>query len=174
MAKEGVAAVKVEVLARQLGVSKGSFYWHFKNRQELLEGILERWENETTWLIEESLQADTPRERIIKLFNLAEEMCHLPDPEAAIFIWAYDDPAVQQRVRTIETKRVSYLTQLLQEYGFSSVEAEKRAEVGYFALMGFWERGERDKKFDRSMKKFGDFLISLLLSPTSNEFIKKT
>ncbi|MEM8675925.1 MAG: TetR/AcrR family transcriptional regulator [Cyanobacteria bacterium P01_G01_bin.67] len=165
MANKGVAAVKVEVLARQLEVSKGSFYWHFKNRQELLEGILQRWENETLWLIEESQKAAAPKERIVKLFALAGELCNQPDPETAIFIWANQEPAVQERVRIIETKRVNCLNQLLQDYGFDEAEARHKAEIGYFAFMGFWERKERDQKFDLSMKEFGDFLIGMLLSP---------
>ena len=68
MANKGVAAVKVEVIARQLQVSKGSFQWHFKNRIELLEEILQRWENETFWLIEESQKEPTPKQQLIKLF----------------------------------------------------------------------------------------------------------
>ncbi len=169
MATKGVAAVKVEVLARQLDVSKGSFYWHFKNRKELLEGILQRWENETMWLIEESQKAATPKERLIKLFTLVEEMCDrdTPDPEAAIFLWANQDSAVQERVRIVETKRVEYVTQSLQDYGFDETEARQKAEVGYFALMGFWERTERDSKFDLSMKEFNHFLLALLLSPVN-------
>ena len=169
MANQGVAAVKVEVLARQLEVSKGSFYWHFKNRKELLEGILRRWENETLWLIEESQQETTPEKQLIKMFAMAEELCNLPDPETAIFIWANNDPEVQQRVRIVETKRVEYLSQLLQDYGFNKTEARHKAETGYFAFMGFWERKERDKKFDLSMKEFGAFLIDLLLSPVTEK-----
>ena len=165
MANQGVAAVKVEVLARQLEVSKGSFYWHFKNRRELLEGILERWENSTLLLIEESQQEPTPEARLIKLVALAEELYNLPDPETAIFIWANQEPAVQERVRFVETRRVNYLNQLLQDYGFDETEARHKAEIGYFAFMGFWERSERDKQFDLSMKDFGAFLIDLLLSP---------
>ena len=165
MANQGVAAVKVEVLARELEVSKGSFYWHFKNRKELLEGILQRWESETLWLIEESSKETTPKQQLIKMFALAEEMCNQPDPETAIFIWANQDSAVQKRVRTVETKRVDHLNQLLQDYGFNQVEARHKAEIGYFAFMGFWERKERDQKFDLGMKEFGDFLIDLLLSP---------
>ena len=166
MANKGVAAVKVEVLARQLKVSKGSFYWHFKNRQELLEGILQRWENETLWLIEESQKEPTPEKQLIKMFALAEELCNLPDPETAIFIWANQNPEVQKRVRIVETRRVSYLERLLQDYGFDEAEARHKAEIGYFAFMGFWERKERDKEFDLNMKEFGNFLIALLLSPT--------
>lgn len=165
MANQGVAAVKVEVLARQLEVSRGSFYWHFKNRRELLEEILKRWESETLWLIEESKKEAIPEARLIKLFSLAEELCDLPDPETAIFIWANQEPAVQERVRIVETRRVDYLNQLLQDYGFNEIEARQKAEIGYFAFMGFAERRERDKKFDLSMKDFGKFLIDLLLSP---------
>ena len=165
MSNQGVAAVKVEVLARQLKVSKGSFYWHFKNRRELLEGILQRWEDETLWLIEESNKESTPEKQLVKMFALAEELCNLPDPETAIFIWANQQPEVQKRVRIVETKRVEYLKQLLQNYGFDEAEARHKAEIGYFAFMGFWERKERDEKFDLSMKEFGDFLIDLLLSP---------
>ena len=167
MANQGVAAVKVEVLARQLKVSKGSFYWHFKNRKELLAGILQRWEHETLWLIEESQKESTPEKQLIKMFALAEELCNLPDPETAIFIWANQEPAVQERVRIVETKRVDYLNQLLQNYGFSETEARHKAEIGYFAFMGFWERKERDTKFDLDMKDFGQFLIDLLLSPVA-------
>ena len=171
MADQGVGAVKVEVLARQLKVSKGSFYWHFKNRQELLDGILQRWENETLWLIEESQKVANPQQQLVRMFTLAEEMCNLPDPETAIIFWAYKDPVVQERVRIVEIKRVNYLTKLLQDCGFEEAEARLRAEVGYFAFMGFWERGERDRKFDRSMKEFGDLLLGLMLSPvkTKNE-----
>lgn len=169
MAEKGVAAVKIEVLARQLGVSKGSFYWHFKNRQELLDGILQRWEDETLWLIKESQKAVNPKQQLVKMLTLAEEMCNLPDPETAIVFWAYKDPAVQERVRIVEIKRVNYLTKLLQDCGFNEAEARQRAEVAYFAFMGFWERGERDKKFDRSMKDFGDFLLGMLLSPVKSE-----
>jgi AcrR family transcriptional regulator len=165
MANQGVTGVKIEVLARQLQVSKGSFYWHFKNRKELLESILQRWENETQWLINESQKEPTPQARLVKLFSLAEELCNQPDPEKAILIWANQVPAIQARVRIVETKRVEYLSQLLQDYGFEQAEARHKAEVGYFAFMGFWERYERDQEFALTMKEFSQFLISLLLSP---------
>lgn len=178
MATKGVEAVKVEVLARQLEVSKGSFYWHFLNRNELLEAILQRWEEQTKWLIKQSQLAATPKERLLKLFALVEEICQQPDPEAAIFLWAKKVPQVQQRVHELETQRVEYLTELLTDYGFESIEARQRAEVAYFALMGFGDRQERDRKFDLSLGEFSKFLLSLLLSPlaqtdiSSFKFIK--
>ena len=165
MANQGFEALKIEVLARQLKVSKGSFYWHFKNRQELLEAILQRWEKETIWLIEESQTQTTPKERLLKLFALVAQICQQPDPESAIFTWASQDANIQKRVRIVETKRVNYLTELLQEYSFSAAEARQKAEVAYFALMGFVDRTERDREFNLSMDEFNSFLLSLLLSP---------
>ncbi|BAU64098.1 transcriptional regulator [Stanieria sp. NIES-3757] len=168
MAAKGVEAVKVEVLARQLEVSKGSFYWHFKNRDELLEAILQRWEEQTEWLIEQSQLAATPKERLFKLFALAEEICQQPDPEPAIFLWAKKVPAVQKRVHALENKRVNYLAELLTDYGFETTEARQRAEVAYLALMGFADRQERDSNFEGNLGEFSQFLLFLLLSPLAD------
>src|SRR5829696_6845194 len=68
MAEGGIEAVAVEPLARQLGVTKGSFYWHFKDRRALLEATLERWEEESTEArIAASRRISDPRERLIRL-----------------------------------------------------------------------------------------------------------
>lgn len=168
MATKGVEAVKVEVLASQLQVSKGSFYWHFQNRRELLEAILLRWEEETQWFIQESQQATTPKQRLQKLFHLIEESCQKPDPESAILFWANKDPEVGKRVRELETKRLNFLTELLTDYGFAEREAKRRAEITYFTLCGFFDRRERDKTFEVSIDEFSQFLLSLLLSPINN------
>jgi AcrR family transcriptional regulator len=179
MATQDVEAVKVEVLARQLEVSKGSFYWHFKNRDELLEAILQRWEEQTRELIEQ-IQQTPAQERLFRLFASIEEICQQPDPESAIFLWAKKDPTVQQRVHDLETKRVNYLTELLTDYGFGDIEARQRAEVAYLALMGFGDRQERDSKFDLSLGEFSKFLLALLLSPLArsdfpaSKFIEST
>ena len=102
MTSKGVEGVKVEVLARQLDVSKGSFYWHFKNRNELLEAILQRWEEQTMFLIHESQKTTDSKERLVNLFSLIAQVCQEPDPEPAIFLWANKDPQVQQRVHDLD------------------------------------------------------------------------
>ncbi len=168
MATKGVEAVKVEILARQLKVSKGSFYWHFQNRRELLDAILQRWEEETQWFIRESQQAATPQDRLSKLFKLIEESCQKSDPESAILLWANKDAEVRQRVKDLENKRLSYLTELLTDYGFAKIEAKRRAEITYFAWGGFFDRRERDSTFDVGIGEFNRFLLSLLLSPINH------
>ncbi|MDJ0901204.1 MAG: TetR/AcrR family transcriptional regulator [Xenococcus sp. MO_188.B8] len=167
MTSKGVEGVKVEVLARQLDVSKGSFYWHFKNRNELLEAILQRWEEKTMFLIQESQKTPNPKDSLVKLFALIAKVCQEPDPEPAIFFWANKDPQVKQRVHDLENKRVDYLSELFEDYGFDPIAAKHRAEVAYLAIMGFADRRGRDGEFDLEMEEFNNFLLSLLISPVN-------
>jgi len=162
MTSKGVAGVKVEVLARQLEVSKGSFYWHFKNRHELLEAILQRWEEQTMFLIQESQKTTNPKERLVNLFTLVSQVCQEPDPEPAIFLWANKNPQVEKRVHDLENKRVNHLSKLFEDYGFDAIAAKQRAEVAYMAMMGFADRQGRDSQFDLEMGEFNQFLFSLL------------
>ncbi len=167
MTSKGVEGVKVEALARQLDVSKGSFYWHFKNRNELLEAILQRWEEQTMFLIQESQKTTDSKERLVNLFSLIAQVCQEPDPEPAIFLWANKNPQVQQRVHDLENKRVDYLSKLFEDYGFEAKAARNRAEVAYLAMMGFADRRGRDGEFDLEMEEFNNFLLSLLISPVN-------
>ncbi|MEM9274973.1 MAG: TetR/AcrR family transcriptional regulator [Cyanobacteria bacterium P01_F01_bin.143] len=162
MTSKGVEGVKVEVLARQLEVSKGSFYWHFKNRRELLEAILQRWEEQTMFVIQESQKTTNPKERLVNLFTLISQVCQEPDPEPAIFLWANKNPQVKKRVHELENKRVGYLSELFEDYGFDAIAAKQRAEVAYMAMMGFADRQGRDSQFDLEMGEFNQFLLTLL------------
>ena len=162
MTSKGVEGVKVEVLARQLEVSKGSFYWHFKNRHELLEAILQRWEEQTMFLIQGSQKTTNPKERLVNLFTLISQVCQEPDPEPAIFLWANKNPQVKKRVHDLENKRVDYLSELFEDYGFDAIAAKQRAEVAYMAMMGFADRQGRDSQLDLEMEEFNQFLLTLL------------
>lgn len=164
LAQRGVDQVKVEVLARQLNVSKGSFYWHFKNRSDLLESIVSQWESETSQLIEIANQAERPLERLKALFRAMANLASTSAPVAvdtAIFQWANLDPMIRERVDQIEKRRVDYLTQILTESGHSSEEARYRADLLYFALLGYIDRSNRDPALRRGAVffKFFDHLL---------------
>ncbi|MGH2615548.1 MAG: TetR/AcrR family transcriptional regulator [Thermomicrobiales bacterium] len=148
IAEGGVAAVAVEPLAQQLGVTKGSFYWHFPNREALLQAALERWEQEETEAAIAALdEIADPRERLQQLILRA-----LTDDRAAgdtatpaiAFGHAFhlavsdaaDDPIVQPILRRVSERRVDYLIDCFRAAGLASDEARFRALLAYAAYVG--------------------------------------
>ncbi|MGF1481097.1 MAG: TetR/AcrR family transcriptional regulator [Cyanophyceae cyanobacterium] len=168
IATQSVEAVKVEAIARQLGVSKGSFYWHFKNRAELLDALLKYWQQDTLRLIQESRKAPTAKESLMWLFNLIDQTNQQFSADTAIFLWAKKNAGVAQRVREVESKRIQYLQELLQGCGLNWQEAAHRAEVAYLAFLGYADRRHRDSQFSLSIKEFSHFLLSMLIAPSTS------
>src|SRR5687768_10125540 len=106
IAEQGVAAVAVEPLARRLGVTKGSFYWHFPSREALLVAALERWEKMEQELLFGELEPITdPRARLRALFGLVahEYKSHVVYSE---LIKAMDHPAVQPVIGRVSERRL--------------------------------------------------------------------
>ena len=166
IATQSVDAVKIEALARHLGVSKGSFYWHFKNRADLLGALLQYWEKDTERIIQASQQAPSAAECLLRLFDLIAQTSHQFSADTAIFLWAEKNSQVAQRVRTVEERRIGYIKKMLCQCGFSDREAAHRAEVAYLAFLGYAGRRSRDDTFGLSLNEFNRFLLSMLLAPT--------
>ena len=137
IAEQGVAAVAVEPLARRLGVTKGSFYWHFPSRDALLQAALERWEKieqETVWGSLE--RVPDPRERLRALFQLVahEARSHIIYSE---LLKALDHPTVQPVIGRVAQRRFDYLTASFRQAGLSRTDAQHRARLAYAAYVGF-------------------------------------
>jgi AcrR family transcriptional regulator len=160
----GVEAVRVEVLAKSLKVSKGSFYWHFKNRQALLDALLERWETSTDWLITQSNLEKTPQKRFGKLFELIQELLSKGErsPDPAIFRWSQQDKTVANRVARVEAKRLEFLGSLFTQAGFRPAEATRRAEVSYLIFCGYLERTSRQVSVTLNLDDLTDFMTKKL------------
>ena len=126
--------MRVEVLARDLGVTKGSFYWHFKGRQELLDALLDRWftiwDDQTT----ADLQAAAgPEDRIWALFeSVIRRMTR--GQTVSLRMWSHRDPSVAQRIEARDNERLAFLMTQLRQIGFSEDEARVRGQV-YQAIM---------------------------------------
>ncbi len=137
IAEQGVASVAVEPLARRLGVTKGSFYWHFPSRDALLQAALERWETAEQELVFGSLEevAD-PRERLRALFRLVahEVKSHVIYSE---LLKALDHPAVSPVIGRVSQRRLDYLTASFRQAGLSRTAAQHRARLAYAAYVGF-------------------------------------
>jgi AcrR family transcriptional regulator len=159
----GIDAVRVEALARELAVTKGSFYWHFENHGELLQALLASWEDETLRRITEASKAPVPIERIQQFFLQSATLPESPQ-DSAIFAWAQRDPSVAQRARTVDQQRLAFLSQQLIEAGLPPAEAERRAEVGYLALLGWLEHAGREPSRREGFPSFLDTIFQLLFS----------
>lgn len=137
IAEQGVAAVAVEPLARRLGVTKGSFYWHFPSREALLVAALERWEKMEQDLLFGELEPITdPRARLRALFTLVahEYKSHVVYSE---LIKAMDHPAVQPVIARVSERRLEYLTASFRQAGLARSDARHRAQLLYAAYVGF-------------------------------------
>jgi AcrR family transcriptional regulator len=105
--------VRVEGLARVLGVTKGGFYWHFADRQALLDAMLDAWQRSSLDEVIELVEGagDDPRTRLRRLSALASSS-ELRRVDLAVRIWAREDRAVARRLRTVDARRRDYLRTL--------------------------------------------------------------
>lgn len=137
IAEQGVAAVAVEPLARRLGVTKGSFYWHFPSRDALLQAALERWENVEQEAIFGALEKiSDPHERLRALIHMvaAEIQSHVI---YSALLQALDHPIVQPVIGRVSERRLEYLTVAFRQVGFDRAQAKHRARLAYSAYVGF-------------------------------------
>src|SRR5690606_38577708 len=117
IAEQGVAAVAVEPLARRLGVTKGSFYWHFPSRDALLQAALERWETGEQEAVFDALErVPDPRERLAALFQIVahEYQSHVI---YSALLKAQDHPAVRPVIERVSKRRLDYLTASFRQTG---------------------------------------------------------
>ncbi len=135
----GVAAVAVEPLAAALGTTKGSFYWHFSDRAELVRAALELWELEqTSAVIDELGTLDDPRERLRVLLTLVLNPRDGPDPVAQLFR-DIAHPEVAAAVRRVTSRRIDFVAGELHSTGMPRAEARRRAAVAVAAYIGWWQ-----------------------------------
>jgi AcrR family transcriptional regulator len=137
IAEQGVAAVAVEPLARRLGVTKGSFYWHFPSRDALLQAALERWEKvEQEEVFGQMESIADPAERLRVLFRLVahEYKSHIIYSE---LLKALDHPTVQPVIGRVSERRMDFLTACFRQAGLNRTDAQHRARLTYAAYIGF-------------------------------------
>jgi len=161
--KGGVEAVRVEKLARSLHVTKGSFYWHFKDRDELLERLLREWQGETAEVIQR-LDRRSVRETLLTLVRILVERARLSEEghvpsDAAIFAWAAVSPEVARRVNRAEEERIKLLTRISGQ--------PDRIELAYLAWLGFVARGQRVPETRKKFPQIARIMLKLLLRPES-------
>lgn len=165
LAESGFGAVAVEPLARQLGVTKGSFYWHFATREALLQAALERWErsDEQEIVAPVSAVAD-PRERIRELVR---NVSHKRRSHAvfAALIKALDQPSIRPVIERVSQRRLEFVIEAFREAGFDDVTAANRARLAYSAYVGFIQLAQigqprmNHDEFEAYIRDFIEILI---------------
>lgn len=138
LARQGVDAVKVEPLAGELGVTKGSFYWHFADRAALLTALLAEWERVATSRVIEELDrhGEAPRERLNRLMTMAVSHPRAAQIEQAIRAWGARDRAVRKSLERVDERRIDYVRSMLIAAGVDRIRATRRSQLMYLALLG--------------------------------------
>jgi AcrR family transcriptional regulator len=138
LAAGGPDAVRIEALAKDLGVSKGGFYWHFEDRQALIEETLDAWEKSGTEDVIATVDrgpADA-RDKLRRLFELAPAAKRLFAVELALRDWSRRDRAIARRLRRVDNRRMRYLRSLFAQFCTEEDEVEARAMLAYSLFIG--------------------------------------
>jgi len=130
LGRKGAGKLTVESLARQLGVTKGSFYWHFRDRADFFRQLIEYWDERfTQTVIAEISELGGPaEERLLELMRLVLSK-RLDRFEMPVRAWAQQNPALAPLVRKVDRHRISFVRSLFLEMGFDEDEAEMRTRV---------------------------------------------
>lgn len=138
LAAGGPDAVRVEALARALGVTKGGFYWHFDDRGALLEEMLDTWERISTDEVIERVEAGggDARAKLRRLFDLAVSAGELLAIDLAVRDWARRDKAVADRLRRTDNRRMDYMRSVFGAFCPDEDEVEFRCMVSFALWIG--------------------------------------
>jgi AcrR family transcriptional regulator len=160
----GIGAVRVERLARSLHVTKGSFYWHFQDRDDLLESLLREWENEVAEILPQLGRAPA-NQRLQVLVRLLERRARLSEEgkvpsDAAIFVWASVDRRVAVRVNKADEERFRQLARL---------GRRDQMELFYLVWLGFVARGQRVPESRKRFPEIARTILRLFAAPPSKK-----
>ncbi|MFC5001252.1 TetR/AcrR family transcriptional regulator [Dactylosporangium cerinum] len=169
IADGGLATVAVEPLAARLGATKGSFYWHFTNRDALIEATMQLWERACTDAIIDLVEAagDPPR-KLSLLFTTVLGHARSSRLETNVLAVA-EHPLVGPVVQRVTRRRLDYVEQLFTEAGFEAGEARRRALLAYTAYVGQAQLAARLPELlpadATGQGAYLDSVLSVLLSP---------
>src|SRR6056297_179347 len=168
IAEKGVSALAVESLARRLGITKGSFYWHFGSRDELLEQALKRWERRDLEHLARSLDSQQPAAERLAEFILRTSRQNRSHQIHAALCAASDHPRVRPYIERITQRRLRYLTKAFRELGMDDDAARHRARLTYTSYVGYIQLQIRGMAPERGSDEFEAYVrhaIEALINP---------
>ncbi|MCQ4632541.1 TetR/AcrR family transcriptional regulator [Shinella sp. CPCC 100929] len=162
LAAEGIANVKIQVMAKTLAVSRSSFYWFFADLQELHRELLDYWlRKNTSPIIERALRpAQTVTKAVCHIFECwVDPALFDPRLDAAVRSWGQVDAAVRGVVDQADDQRVDAVARMFLRYDYPQQEAFIRARVLYFTQIGHYTLGMRDDR-DMRLRLLRPYLLS--------------
>ncbi len=138
LSESGVDAVRVEALAKRIGVTKGSFYWHFKSRQELLDALLEKWRIEQRVIKRVEAIGGTAKMKLINLLDSVPRGTPRNNSgatELAVRSWARNDEMAAKTIAIVDKERTVWVKNYFMVLGYSESESEARAFLTYSYIM---------------------------------------
>jgi AcrR family transcriptional regulator len=137
LAAGGPDAVRIEPLAQELGVTRGGFYWHFEDRQALLDEMLDTWERRSTDEVLERVESEggDARDKVRRAGMLTFSRQLLP-VDLAVRDWARRDRAVARRLRRVDNRRINYLRALIGSFCPDPDDVEARSMLAFSLGIG--------------------------------------
>lgn len=140
----GERGIKIDSLAQRLGVTKGSFYWHFKDLKELKAAALKGWKSAQLAILDRLRAEEHPaaedRIRALVAFTTSKDSRH----DVGVRAWALSNPSVRKAVGQVDRARLDYAEECFTFLGFAEEEAVFRARMLYFYQIGEYSIAERD------------------------------
>ena len=174
IAEGGLVAVNVQQLATALGVTTGSFYWHFASRDEIIEAALDRWEQDRIDTLEELRAIADPRERLQTLLRGV----YINRERGALFAAlqaSASDPRIKNRLRRTMQRRLTFLTQTYRELGFPIERARHAGRVVHSLYSGLWEvmrmlpAADEHALSGERLHDYVQYLLDIIVPPISSK-----
>ena len=158
LADRGLAGVAIEPLARRLGVTKGSFYWHFSDRGALLRAALSRWETQDRRRMLAFLQEDLEPGERLRQFFLRSSRQHLTHRVYAALLAAPEAAEASSLLSRVTTRRLRFLARAFRDYGLGATDARHRARLTYCAYVGFLHLQQVDVAPEQDSTEFDAYI----------------
>jgi AcrR family transcriptional regulator len=169
IASGGVGSVAIPELARSLGVTKGSFYWHFQNLQALIAKALHRWEAADATILEELSETKDPRERLAAAFH--EAMLQQRAHALYVTLATSAHAQVPAALRRVADRRIDFLVAAYRDLGFAPQKAHVRAQLAYAAYIGLLHLRRQSLASKRNSAQLDAFVahaIETLIPPSAS------
>jgi AcrR family transcriptional regulator len=140
LSEDGEAKLRIDRLVGELGVTKGSFYWHFENRADFVRSLADYWARSSTQVVIDDMEAmaGSPEERLLSLMKMVSRQ-DLAGHDLAMRTWASHEPEVASIVRKVDRMRLTFVRSLFKEMGFEGDDLEARTRI--FVTANSLQRG---------------------------------